>query len=287
MKIYLAGKIDDVAGGWRDALVGSDWDTSFGEQRPHWKLTRQMDDDGYVGTRVSVPWPTEPNRHVLKLHEYVGPYRTDMVRGENFDWKYFGEFHGSLVEGGHGQTNGEEDGVIVSECLAAIRRADMVFAYINRPDCFGTLAEIGVARTLDVFTVLAIEQSAEWDWSDYWFVTEMVDGTVGPDEAIDISDRPSEPVKWNDEASMATWRDWWDRRDREHKRIQSMMRDAIVLWSARPERRPQLAIVQTDQTTALTQGLREAAQSFSQISRWSADPRVRDEAQRMLRRITG
>jgi hypothetical protein len=46
-------------------------------------------------------------------------------------------------------------------------------------------------------------------------------------------------------------------------------------------------LVSQDDSRRLLAGLHEAANAFAQIGQWSADPRVRNEAQRMLRRIAG
>jgi hypothetical protein len=286
MRIYLAGKMDREHGAWRDAILPSRYDAVLKDQAPGWVLISDADNPAWGGRdyRCSMPWPVQPNRHVLNLHEYVGPYRTDLAG--SWEWKHYGEFHGSKVIGQHGSSNGEEDGLIVQECSKAISRADLLFAYINRPDCFGTLVEIGMAKASGVFTVVAVEDDAEWDWSDYWFTVAAADAVIHPPAAVEIGPEPpmAPGIRWHT-ADDADWLGWSERKAAERTRVQGMLRDAIVLWTARPERPVQaLSVVPAPATHAAFQ---EVARSFSQIARWSSDPRVRNEAERMLKRIAG
>lgn len=285
MKIYLAGKMDREYGAWRDAVVGHRWDHGRQDEVPHWVLLR---DGEYSEDRICAPWPKTPNTHVLGIHEYAGPYRTEM-RSDNWEWKDLGEFHGSKVAGSHGQSNGDEDGLIVKECRDAIARSDLFVAYVNRPDCFGTLVELGLARALGVFTVLAVEDGAEWDWSDYWFAATM-SATVQVPDPVEVGSRPKRPDgagysrEYAEEESA-----WFDRREAERNRVRGLVRDAIVCWTARPEKpNPVVSLVRPEDDTArLLAALRDSANAFAQIGHWSADPRVRNEAQRMLKRLTG
>lgn len=293
MRVYLAGKIGKQYGAWRDAILPTRHDPEMGEDVPVWVLLSDADDPewGNRHYRCSVPWPRAENRHVLGSHEYVGPYRTDL-RG-SWDWKHYGEFHGSKVAGQHGASSGAEDGLIVEECRQAIARSDLVFAYINRPDCFGTLVELGYAKALGIFTALAIEVGAEWDESDYWFVAHLVDAVIGAGKPIEVGEEPRPTGIINgvtyrlNEMEQAAWADWYDRKILERQRIRGALKDAIVAWAARHEKAAPIALVPQDQTEPYIRALQEAANSLSQIARWSSDPRVRNEAQRMLKRIAG
>jgi len=286
MKIYLAGKMNDEHGSWRDAVVGSSINRFAEADLPRWKLMRDVGLDGWNGERVCIPWPVVSNRFVLNVHDYTGPYRTD-VKPDQLEWKNFGEFHGSVVQGCHGASNGEEDGLIVSQCIQAITRADMVFAYINSPDCFGTLVELGIARGMGIYTVAAFDDAAEWDWSDYWFVKNLVNATVTAPPSVSVGEKPELP-------ELSTWasfdsepmQEWNKRRDAETARIRGMVLEAVLQWTARPDRPAPISLVRAEDTEPYIRAIQEAAQSFSQISRWSSDPRVRNEAQRMLKRIT-
>lgn len=290
MKIYLAGKMDAKHGAWRDAILERQRD-DYGQRAPYWeRVVSSQEGDIDLADLGVPPWPRTPNTRVLGLHDYVGPYRTTYT--PEIDSKYTGYFHGSTVTGQHGQSNWNDHPAIVQECWKAINRADMFFAYINSPDCFGTLAEMGMAKARGVYVVGAFETDAEWEWSDYWFCGHLCDAVIRVPDPIVVGAEPPRPT-WS------TLRDdeWgtahevhaaWERRgDAETERIRGLMREAILQWTARPETPAPVALVKQDDSERLLYALREAAQSFSQISRWSADPRVRNEAARMLKRIAG
>lgn len=292
MKVYLAGKMDAQHGSWRDALLGNRYVKGSRENVPAWWLVRTTEVDGYQGERICCPWPQEANREVLSLHEYVGPYRS--VLDKDLDTKYLGYFHGSTVAGSHGQSNGEEDSDILNECVRAIRRSDLMFAYINSPDCFGTLAEIGMAKAYGVYVVAAFEDGSEWDWDDYWFVSELVDATVRAPSAIDCGLRPkSDDFGGHTDEYWRAFDAWSRRRDDDRQRIKHMFQDAVLQWTARPEsrlqNRPGLTVVTDQAIDDSRRALEEIERRFGgwveDIARWTSDPRVRDEALRMTRSL--
>lgn len=288
MKVYLAGKMDATHGAWRDAILErQDDDYRQGRDVPYWELARPADAFGELGEDGVPPWPQRANTRVLGLHDYVGPYRTTYT--PELDSKYTGYFHGSTVAGQHGQSNWDDHASVVRECWSAIQRTDLMFAYINSPDCFGTLAEIGMAKASGVYVVAAFEDSAEWDWDDYWFCGQLCDTVVRCETPIVVGPEPAHggPEQWRDPQRIKDRIAWEKLRDAEAARIRGMVKDAILQWTARPEKPAPVALVRQDDSERLLYALREAAQSFSQISRWSADPRVRNEAGRMLKRITG
>lgn len=266
MKVYLAGKMDATHGAWRDGIIGKRYVPGAQRSFPSWELARKIDSDYDLDDLEVLPWPKVPNTHVLGMHEYVGPYRWTFAPVEPMN-KHLGYFHGSEGYGNHGYDMSDDRGRrrIVEECTDAIGRSDLVFVYLNSPDCFGTLAEIGMAKAMGKFVYVAIEHAAEWEGTDYWFIEEMADAychLMSMDDDGRAAECPGD-------------------------RIRSIFKDAIVAWTARDERPAPVALVRQDDSERLLYALREAAQSFSQISRWSADPRVRDEAHRMLKRIAG
>lgn len=285
MKVYLAGKMDAAHGAWRDCLLkrqGNDWKER--RKPPYWEIVRDSNeatvDWGDIGV---MPWPTTPNTLVLGMHDYVGPYRTTYK--PTIDTKYTGYFHGTTVTGQHGFTNFQDHAAIVRECTSAIRRSDLVFAYINSPDCFGTIAEIGMARAMGIYVALAIESAGGWEDDDYWFLEQIADANITTYEHDnDPSPVVTEyaPNDWSDAALSAriTLQKWEDRRAR---RVEGFLKDAIVRWTARKVNA--VAASGGADYDVTVRVVRESAQSFSQISRWSADPRVRAEADRMLSRI--
>lgn len=240
MKIYLAGKIDNEHGSWRDQLLEPDYRSW--PHMPRWQI-RYPYAQWERGYSVEPPpaWPRTPNRWVLGLLDYVGPYRVDVVPSP--ESKSSGEFHGSTWSGQHGCMDTAFKRHIVGSCLTAIKRADLVFAYINTPDCHGTLVEVGYAAALGKF--IYVVEGTEVPYEDYWFGAEL-----------------------------ATCWEWL-----HDGRGQSL------------EQHVQRAVTQFASTQQLGHGVSpravpEAAQAFRDIARWTSDPRVRNEAQRMLRQLS-
>lgn len=131
MKIYLAGKI--ASNGWREAIL----------------LPGTMDK-----ARLQVRtknWPIIQNA-VLGQHDYVGPYFIPN-EGFNHDPGFHGaDNHGVDATGNRNEWVHEEHAPmgytqdeVVSLCLESILRADVVFAWLDRCDAYGTLVELGFA----------------------------------------------------------------------------------------------------------------------------------------------
>ncbi len=266
MRVYLAGKVDAEHGAWRDAILGRHYDYATGDKRPKWELVNhhgtfmEATDEYDYGHVEPPPWPTTPNAHVLGIHDYVGPYRLTYPDSEP---KSSGYFHGTTWLGQHGMID-DHRAHIVLECQRALQRADFVFAYINSPDCFGTIAELGMAHQMGKYVALLVEDSVEWAWDDYWFVHELV-------AYVDHRSR----TLWNPETDKETIRE-------EGAFVLDSFREALVHWTGRKPT-PMLATVSTEQK--LLDEMFRYGQSFHQISRWTSDPRVRTEAAKMAERI--
>lgn len=173
LRIYLAGKI--AKGGWRDELVGpragalspSDW-------REAW---------------------TDLPQAILGVHTYVGPFFVGCDHGcahgagthgaglgpyAGTKGQYATGFAEAAEEGEHyedaawgcaGETTPENlDVLIMRRCLGAIRRADLVFAWVDAMDAFGTFAELGYARGIGVPVGLAAPAPFP---PDLWFPRVM------------------------------------------------------------------------------------------------------------------
>lgn len=255
VNVFLAGKVDRQHGAWRGAIVGEHYvPVRVGELRetrwlPRWVLPAVEDEHWDGDMAAKLRWPKQPNAWVLGRHNYVGPYRR---LSPNADPSWYGEFHGNYGPGSHGQPDASLCEPIVEECLAGIRRADVVLAVVNTPDCFGTLAEIGYAHAMAKFVYLITGADSEWEWDDYWYVDQLA--TVreyAPDDGM------ADPV--------------W---------IRGQCLEAINAWAAigLPNQRP--VPVPVPMTPDL------AVASFVNIARWTSDPRVRDEAQRMVQLLT-
>ncbi len=247
MKIFLAGKMDLEHGAWRDHLL------SWHGQRPVvWETPMTAADRErlrYYSDSVPPAWPTAPNTHVLDLHDYVGPYR--LGRETVTAQKHGGEFHGGYWDSahGHGCFGDAQCAYLVAQNHQAIARADLVFAYLNTDDAYGTLLDIGYALGLGKVVCLGRDPTRDHyeHWNDYILHSTTIVGAY-----------------WfgNESEETPPGREWF----------RNALQEAISVWSAcQPA------------PTRLTPS---ATQAFSNIAKWTSDPRVRNEAQRMLKHLS-
>lgn len=159
MKVFLSGKVDEQHGKWRDLLLGEKY--TDGKPGPHWELMHKGDtfDDPFA------PWPTLRSA-VMGTHDYVGPYRQTL--GQEQDNSNTGYFHGVESGGSHGQMNFDDQQAVVAACMKGIDACDMLFAYINTANCYGTLCEIGYARARNKFVAVVAAPGVE-GIDDMWF----------------------------------------------------------------------------------------------------------------------
>ena len=71
---------------------------------------------------------------------------------------------------------------VQAQCLEAIRRCDVFFAWIDNTTAYGTLTEIGYAKGIGKKTVVASAQGEsyglEGELDNLWFAFEMADTTI-------------------------------------------------------------------------------------------------------------
>jgi very-short-patch-repair endonuclease len=146
--IYLADKISRHD--WRHDLVGNDI-----------SVLEASDD-----------WPDLPMAQFPGL-VYVGPY---FCSGAGHGLTHVPNAHG-FVEGIYGAspTQRPDDRQLVLEgrCLDALRRADLVFAWLDDTTAYGTLVEIGYAKALGKTIVIGIAKG--FDASDLWFAVGLAE----------------------------------------------------------------------------------------------------------------
>ena len=254
MRIYLAGKMDEL-GNWRDSLLDAPPGTAG---KPWHAPTRGGWDYPWNDDNPAVAWPQGPNTLVLGTHDYTGPYRCELVDGDSGST---GVLHGNEGRGQHGSMESMADRrQIFTLCEMAIRRCDLFFAYVNDFDSFGTFAEIGIACALNKHVVVIEHEDAigtdryhenEND-TDLWF--------VGACAHRHILYKPTRQ----------------DGAGYEGFFLRTILLEEISRCSvhvAQAERRK----------TVNRQIWEQATDSFQQIIRWTSDPRVRDEARRMIR----
>jgi nucleoside 2-deoxyribosyltransferase len=253
LNVFLSGKVDKENGSWRDEILGftrGDWNEERCEYEKisRWEVVRHLPDWG----APFKPWPTEPNTSVLGLHNFVGPYRVVLPDEPT---KHKGEFHGTEWSGQHGCPDDYWKSSVAIECARAIARSDIVFVYLNSPDCFGSLVELGYAKAARKFVYLVVDDQATWDWDDYWFAEQFANCTA-------VLRRH----EWASDDEKAT----------TNAGIAAHLRDALVQWTAQPSR---------SESRPSVVPLADVSTSLANISKWTSDPRVRNEAQRVLKSL--
>lgn len=258
MRIYLAGKMDCL-GDWRDHLLEPR--AEKGKHLWHCEGNEAAIWDDWVTSLVDaepspIVWPTAPNRLVLGTHQYVGPYRSLLpdARGE-----HTGYLHGNEGRGQHGWLDNDDDRArIALYCYKRVEVADMVFAYLNSFDSFGALVEIGLAAA-----------------RNKWLVIVQGDGAVGPyDEELWFAGALAHryerfPGRCDSDTVAPTPAE-------EGAFLRGVLLEEISKWAAWKEK----AATRPDFRATVSQ-------SFQQVLRWTSDPRVRDEARRMIRLLEG
>lgn len=132
--VYLAGKIRKNC--WRHSLVA-------GLRDHHWNFGPLKQDD-FV---------------------YVGPFFVGCDHG----CYHQVSSHGN----GSGCTHNQESSqpCVAELCRTAIRKADLLFCYLDSADCYGTIAEIERAHVYGVPAVIAFAPNiATAKLNDFWFV---------------------------------------------------------------------------------------------------------------------
>jgi very-short-patch-repair endonuclease len=184
-RIYLAGKIRK--GDWRNTIVNGE----------RWPATNRytlkddlLDTSGITawlpcgGNSFLAAWPVLPGA-VLGVFDYVGPYFVGCDHG-----CFHGEDSHGNIQTWHSDpqswldlTNGDapEDETdphskfnnllfrrlyIQQSCIKALKIADVVFAWIDSPDAYGTFAELGYAAALGKEILIAGPR----EFSDMWFI---------------------------------------------------------------------------------------------------------------------
>lgn len=165
IKVYLAGKISDPERAkWRRKLLDIEAPLTLDRSDA---ATRDYAHGGEASP-ASLAYPCEPNCYVLGKYEYVGPYRICAWPQEeagghttrvDLDSGQAGAEHGAVGLGQHGQMYFGKvwqhgGSVIFRECMAAVKRCDILVAYLDGDDLHGTLIEIGWALAWSKVVIL-------------------------------------------------------------------------------------------------------------------------------------
>jgi hypothetical protein len=204
MNIYLAGKID--RNDWRHTIV-ADLRTAFNEDFYDGISHKH----GPIVADPSYRWPVL-RRSIFNHHNYTGPFFIScnhgcahgdnlhgvaaIDRSSNEHKRYLTDAelddcpvallltierdeHGFFVRRYKGGCIGE-DGLrqerVVALCQEAIRQSDVVFAWLDQEDAYGTLVELGYANALQKRVWIAGPAS----FPDLWFAYRSADRVLVP-----------------------------------------------------------------------------------------------------------
>lgn len=162
MKIYLAGKV--TKNGWRTKLV------------PGAELDAAMLAD-------NEPWPVLTNA-IFGEHDYVGPFLYGCDHG-----CFHGDGqHGMLCDGDNCSGNNSDDcpdrKEVAHRCLDSVRRADLVFCWLQAPEDYGSMIEVGFALALGKRVVIGAD---DFDLVEsHWFASSASSSVmaVTPEDAL-------------------------------------------------------------------------------------------------------
>lgn len=186
--IYLAGKISK--NDWRQGIVG--------DLRSAGNLSSWSHD----GPDLRETWPVE-EKAIFGVFDYTGPF---FVSCDHGCYHAGAASHGVGADGngcaglaGMPPTEwGSEDGIVdnrakfysavrpkvLQRCREAIQRSDIVFAWLDCLDAYGTFAEIGYAHALGKRVWIAMPEPL----NDLWFVQQMAEdvcvGIKKPEHAL-------------------------------------------------------------------------------------------------------
>lgn len=99
------------------------------------------------------PWPMLSTA-IFQRFDYVGPFFTDLSdesycgHGSELIYPHAVNMKDHVPAWKHGGDTYPIRHELVQRCFQAIATADLVFAWIDTPDCYGTLFELGYAKAL-------------------------------------------------------------------------------------------------------------------------------------------
>lgn len=163
---YLAGKITGTT--WREQIVPG-WSYE-NHSRSYW--------DAYLLYEEGETWSIVPGVctvYGVKL-DYTGPWWKDTLgHGTSSSSRHPHGYLCELTEEDATEDKRNRLRCDVSKAVrSAIESADLVFAWIDSPDCYGTILEIGYARALGKAVVVAMQEdfAATSAAREMWLMTK-------------------------------------------------------------------------------------------------------------------
>jgi uracil-DNA glycosylase family 4 len=160
--VYLAGKITGTA--WRDEIL------------PNWSSSCEVSQNDEAAWQTVLDCVPLPDGRTL---DYAGPYWRDIYGGHS--WHDMRGHPHAYVTASAGRSD------LKIEIMFALLRANLLFAWIDSPDCYGTIAEIsyrrgwsaglsaiGEQKTAEIIIVIASPRPMQ----DLWLAHSMADITI-------------------------------------------------------------------------------------------------------------
>src|SRR5581483_9440880 len=113
---------------------------------------------------------------IFGSHDYVGPFFLSCDHGC---------YHGPSSHG-YGYGPDAQHRLVSGLCLGALHRADLIFAWIDSRDCYGTLVELGYAKSMGKRIVIAGPRYFKDLWFCYALASEppLIDRHITPGAAL-------------------------------------------------------------------------------------------------------
>lgn len=171
--VYLAGKI--TQDNWRDEIIDN-----WSSERDCMASRKVVDSCGWEWGVVK---NLIPAGHGSML-DYCGPWWSDMGQGGGHGESNqcgFPHAYGGELQWAHGEPldlcdpdsldTKERQGIVARQVLQAVKKCDLLFAWINTDDCFGTIFEIGLAQGFGKCIVVA--SPPEYDDANTWLARQF------------------------------------------------------------------------------------------------------------------
>lgn len=200
MNIYLAGKI--AKNDWRHSIVNTIWagfsdqfyqdygKTTIGNPNYRWPLLRRaiFNQHTYTGPffiscdhgcahgdnlhGVAAVDASRNDKAYVSPHELVGWADEELRELEQDEHGFFvRSYRGGCLSG-----DGPRQEQVVTLCQEAIRQSDVVFAWLDQEDAYGTLVELGYANALQKRVWIA----GPAFFPDLWFAYRSADRVLVP-----------------------------------------------------------------------------------------------------------
>lgn len=166
--VYLAGKITNDS--WRDELVDGYSSENDGVVYRAWELE---DEEPLNWQTIPKALPIPDGRRL----NLTGPFwlPLDGSGGHGSADDNLGE-HCCGYPGQHGEFLPNPS--LLSRIKAAIGESDLIFAWIDRLDCYGTLVELGYAHALNKFIAVARPEFLNGGSDELWMASRLANRRI-------------------------------------------------------------------------------------------------------------